>query len=499
MDIVLHAFDESNTRIRPDRIERLVKGGDGGVVFLIGVQSNQFPRSLDLARALMQRGVQVVIGGFHVSGVISMLDGHDPDFRRAKEMGVSLFAGEAEGRLERVLQDAYVGTLRPLYNHMNDLPGIAGVPSPILPAHVVRRTLGNATSFDAGRGCRYQCSFCTIINVQGRKSRRRSPDDVEKIIRANHAQGLREFFVTDDNFARNKDWEAILDRLIYLRRIERLPFSLTIQVDTLCHRIPRFVEKCALAGVKTAFIGLENIHPQNLLGAKKRQNKITEYRRLLLAFKNVGILTFAGYILGFPDDTAEAILHDVEVIKRELPIELLEFFYLTPLPGSEDHQRLHRAGIPMDPDMNKYDLNHRVTGHARMTPQEWDEVYRLAWQRYYTLGAHGDDPAQGRGDRPASISRQCPNGDAEHGRIQGRDRHRGHPSARGRPVPAQIVATAAPSSASSRPGASIRRCSRRPSSSRRNGRRSTLVWDASSGGRCATRSASNTWTPRPRR
>jgi len=93
VDIVLHAFDESNTRIRPDRIERLVKGGDGGVVFLIGVQSNQFPRSLDLARALMQRGVQVVIGGFHVSGVISMLDGDDPDFRRAKEMGVSLFAG----------------------------------------------------------------------------------------------------------------------------------------------------------------------------------------------------------------------------------------------------------------------------------------------------------------------------------------------------------------------------------------------------------------------
>jgi radical SAM superfamily enzyme YgiQ (UPF0313 family) len=384
VEIVLHALDETNTRVRPDRLARLIQTGDGGVVMLIGVQSNQFPRALDIARAFLARGVQVVIGGFHVSGVIAMLDGADPDLDRARAMGVSLFAGEAEGRLELVLRDAFAGTLKPLYNYMNDLPGLDDAPIPILPAHVVQRTIGRMTSFDAGRGCPYQCSFCTIINVQGRKSRRRSPDDVEKIIRANVAQGLRDFFVTDDNFARNKDWEAILDRLIFLRRIERLGFTLTIQVDTLCHRIPRFIEKCALAGVKVAYIGLENINPQNLIGAKKRQNKITEYRELLLKFKAVGIMTYAGYILGFPNDTVESILHDLEVIKRELPLELLEVFYLTPLPGSEDHQKLHRAGVPMDPDLNKYDLTHRTAGHARMTPEEWDRAYWLAWARYYS-------------------------------------------------------------------------------------------------------------------
>jgi hypothetical protein len=123
--------------------------------------------------------------------------------------------------------------------------------------------------------------------------------------------------------------------------------------------------------------------PANLASAKKCQNKITEYRKLLLAFKNVGILTYAGYILGFPNDTKESILHDLEVIKRELPLELLEVFYLTPLPGSEDHQRLHRAGVPMDADLNEYDLSHRTTGHARMTPQEWEEAYKEAWQHYY--------------------------------------------------------------------------------------------------------------------
>ncbi|HKY03400.1 MAG TPA: radical SAM protein, partial [Blastocatellia bacterium] len=209
-------------------------------------------------------------------------------------------------------------------------------------------------------------------------------DDVEQIVRANLAQGLHRFFITDDNFARNKDWEAILDRLIYMREVERVDMSLIIQVDTLCHRLPNFVEKAARAGVKRVFIGLENINPENLIGAKKRQNKITEYRKMLLAWKQAGVVTYCGYILGFPGDEPDAILRDIRIIQKELPVDLLEFFYLTPLPGSEDHRRLHEAGVWMDPDLNKYDLNHITTGHQKMTREQWEQVYRSAWQTYYT-------------------------------------------------------------------------------------------------------------------
>ena len=141
------------------------------------------------------------------------------------------------------------------------------------------------TSFDAGRGCPFQCSFCTIINVQGRKSRYRSPDSVEQILRMNWAQGVKRFFITDDNFARNKDWEAIYDRIIKLREEDGMDVRFMIQVDTLCHRIPNFIEKSRRAGVTRVFIGLENINPANLIAAKKRQNKITEYRKMLLEWK----------------------------------------------------------------------------------------------------------------------------------------------------------------------------------------------------------------------
>ncbi|HLV82333.1 MAG TPA: radical SAM protein, partial [Devosia sp.] len=209
-EIDVHAMDETNTEVHIDRIARDIEAADIGMVMLVGVQSNQFPRALDIARPLRARGIQVGIGGFHVSGVISMLDGEDARFREAQAMGISLFAGEAEGRLEDVLRDANNGALKPLYNFMNDLPGIEDTPVPFMPAGHVGKTAYNLTSFDAGRGCPYQCSFCTIINVQGRKSRRRSPDDIEKIVRANLAQGVYRFFITDDNFARNKDWEPIM-------------------------------------------------------------------------------------------------------------------------------------------------------------------------------------------------------------------------------------------------------------------------------------------------
>jgi radical SAM superfamily enzyme YgiQ (UPF0313 family) len=386
VELQMHALDETNTQIRPEKLAHLIEAADMGMVMLVGVQSNQFPRALDIARPLRARGIQVGIGGFHVSGTISMLAGKDAGLDEAKAMGCSLFAGEAEdGRLDEVLLDAKAGALKPLYNFMDDLPSIEGAPIPILVANRVMRTAGGVTSFDAGRGCPYQCSFCTIINVQGRKSRRRSPADIEQIVRANAAQGLHSFFITDDNFARNKDWEAILDRLIMLREVEKMKISVIIQVDTLCHRIPNFIDKCARAGVKRVFIGLENINPDNLMGAKKRQNKITEYRKMLLAWKHARILTYAGYILGFPADTLESILHDIDVIKRELPVDLLEFFYLTPLPGSEDHLKLVKANVPLDPDLNKYDLNHIATAHPRMSPQEWNAAYRMAWERYYTI------------------------------------------------------------------------------------------------------------------
>ncbi|HLJ25688.1 MAG TPA: radical SAM protein [Candidatus Angelobacter sp.] len=385
VEIAITSMDEDNARIRTRRIARQLAGGRG-LVILVGVQSNQFPRAMDIARPLRAAGVQVCLGGFHVSGSLSMLGGVTPELKIAMDLGISLFAGEAEeGRLDQILRDAWQGGLKPLYNYLADLPSLDGAPMPMLPAGTIRGTIGKYTSFDAGRGCPFQCSFCTIINVQGRKSRRRTVEEVEQIVRRNLAQGVGRFFITDDNFARNTDWEKIFDRLIAMREEEKLNIKFMIQVDTMCHRLPHFVEKAGRAGVRRVFIGLESINPESLMGARKKQNKIAEYRKMLLAWKRAGAIVFAGYIIGFPEDTPQSVIHDIQIIQRELAIDLLEPHCLTALPGSEDHQKLHKAGAYLDPDLNKYDLEHVTTQHARMSTAQWEKLYRDTWKEFYSL------------------------------------------------------------------------------------------------------------------
>jgi hypothetical protein len=68
-----------------------------------------------------------------VSGCLSMLDGRAVDLDACWDMGVAIFAREAEGRLESVIADAATGRLAPIYDHMKDFPGMEGMPVPVPP------------------------------------------------------------------------------------------------------------------------------------------------------------------------------------------------------------------------------------------------------------------------------------------------------------------------------------------------------------------------------
>ncbi|MGA8498959.1 MAG: hypothetical protein WB764_25985 [Xanthobacteraceae bacterium] len=105
-----------------------------------------------------------------------------------------------------------------------------------------------------------------------------------------------------------------------MREQEGLGLQFIIQVDTLCHRIPNFVDKAARAGCKRVFIGLENINPDNPLSAKKKQNRVPEYRLMFHAWRAQRVITYAGYILGFPGDTPERIAQDIRTVQQELPV-----------------------------------------------------------------------------------------------------------------------------------------------------------------------------------
>ena len=192
-----HVIDESVSRIPLDEIARRNRApGCRALACLVGVQTNQFCRAADIALSLRREGVPVMVGGFHVTGMLAMLPGVSPEIQELLDAGVSVVAGEVEHRWHELLRDAWEGRLRPIYRLIDDPPDLYAAACPRASREATRRFVNaNYVTIDCSRGCPFQCSFCTIINVQGRKMRYRSPECVTAAIRrAYRESGIRSSF-----------------------------------------------------------------------------------------------------------------------------------------------------------------------------------------------------------------------------------------------------------------------------------------------------------------
>jgi hypothetical protein len=292
-----------------------------------------------------------------------------------------------EHRWHQLLRDAWEGTLQPIYRLIDDPPDLSEAACPQASREVTRRFVNaDYVTIDCSRGCPFHCSFCTIIHVQGRKMRYRSPECVTAAIRrAYRESGIRTYFFTDDNFARNPASGKILDALIAMRREEKIAIEFLMQVDVPAYRIPGFVEKASQAGCCSVFVGMESLNPRNLADAGKVQNHTEEYGAAIRAWRKARVRVQVGYIIGLPHDTEESVAEDVDRLIREVQPDQASFFMMIPLPGSADHQRLLETGVAIDPDYNKYDSCHQTMPHARMRGEEWMRAFQQAWRRFYSL------------------------------------------------------------------------------------------------------------------
>ena len=187
---------------------------------IVGVQSNQFPRALDIARPFRAAGVPVMIGGFHVSGLPrhaagmqagpqgAPRHGREPVRRRRSKAGwtCSCRTPPTAGCSRSTISSMTCRRLRPSRRPSFRRAAATDAPDrrPSTRAAAAPSSARSAPSSTCRAG----------------KSRRRSAEDVERTIREHWAEGLRDFLITDDNMARNKDWEPIFDRLIAMRERE---------------------------------------------------------------------------------------------------------------------------------------------------------------------------------------------------------------------------------------------------------------------------------------
>ena len=400
-DSIIKVLDDAIWNQRVVNPEALVAKYDDGrtdvVVGLVGVQSNQFPRAVDLARRFKTAGASVVIGGFHVSGSITTLyDGiaaGDPrrrDVPCPNEMpaeiaelmseGIIVCHGEAENIWTTILGDILAGKAKALYR--GGQPDLEAAPLPEYPPGYFDDFATKIFTFDTGRGCPFACKFCSIINVQGRTMRHRDPHAIVEMVRTIcERDGMAAFFMTDDNFARNPYWRTILDGLSELRQ-QGYRFSFMIEADLASYRIKDFIPKLGEAGCTQVFLGMETVNQEALKAEGKAHNQVKNYERLCNELHSYGITIHVGYIIGFPMDSKESILEDIETVKK-IGVDQASFFILTPLPGSEDHVRAWVDGVSMDPDFNNYDSFHAVIDHPHMTRAELRSMVFRSFKEFY--------------------------------------------------------------------------------------------------------------------
>src|SRR6267142_4407015 len=381
-------FDETAEKVPLEKIIRWSKApGTKLLVCLVGVQTNQFPRAMDMAKTFRAEGISVIMGGFHTSGTINMLSDQEPDIQELYREGICIVSGEVEGKWEGILADYLHDRLKPLYSFAQDLQNLVDIEEAPLPQTSAKTMKHFAypsfATADTSRGCPFACTFCTIINVQGRKMRERSPQSIAAMMRRNYVEsGLSFYFFTDDNFARKKLWRETFEEIIKLRE-EGLDVSFMMQVD-LAKKAKDFVSLAARASCTQVFIGMESVNPQNLEAEGKKQNKVEEYRGIIKEWHDAGVLVHTGYIIGLPWDSKAQVAEDVRFLMDEVGPDQASFFMLTPLPGLHDHREMKKRGEWMDPDFNKRDSFHATIEHPRMTAGEWTEAYENAWRAFYS-------------------------------------------------------------------------------------------------------------------
>jgi Radical SAM superfamily len=334
---------------------------------LVGVQSHQLHRALDLAAAAVQRGSSAVIGGPHVMTC---------DTRMLQGCRVSFAQCEAELVWPDILADAAAGDLKPVYG--GDTRWQARLSAPVIVppsrrdlARYVVRLLGVYPA----RGCPYSCNFCSVIKIAGHAVRSQPVETTLATLVRAKAAGVRFIMFTSDNFNKYPEVEALLESMIE-KRI-RLPFF--VQCDAQIYRQPDLVRLLAQAGCFQIFVGAESFDSRTLQSAHKFHNTPAKYAEIVRLCRDHGISSHFSNILGFPSDTEDSIREHLETLRRLAP-DVASFYLLTPIPGTEQYEEFRRGGLLTEDNLDRYDGSSMTWRHpalpaARLTDSLF-ECYR---------------------------------------------------------------------------------------------------------------------------
>jgi len=236
---------------------------------------------------------------------------------------------------------------------------------------------GSIVPIQTSRGCPYDCSFCSVTGMFGKRYRFRSTANV--IAELEQYKPNQHIFFYDDNFAANSRHTRELLKAMIERRFG---FHWSTQVRADVARDPELLDLMVRAGCSTVFIGFESVDPKALAEMHKGQS-VEEMRRAVHELRHRGIHVHGMFVFGFDADSPETVRATVDFAIRER-IDSAQFLLLTPLPGSELFERLSAEGRLNDRDWDDYDAHHVTFRPTGFTAWKLQLAQIRAHARFYS-------------------------------------------------------------------------------------------------------------------
>jgi radical SAM superfamily enzyme YgiQ (UPF0313 family) len=355
---------------------------------LVGISTitSTAPRAYALADRVRELGIPVIMGGPHVTFMADeALDHADFVIRGEAEQTLMSFIdarerGEGYSGIPnlsyRTNGEAVHNPLQPAVIDLDQIPfpnfSLLGLPKRVVTGF---RTIPVQTS----RGCPYDCSFCSVTSMFGRKYRFRSTGNILEELRQ-YDDRKNIIFFYDDNFAADRRRaKELLEAMIR----QNFKFTWTTQVRADVAKDPELVALMKRAGCRALFIGFESVNPESLKAMKKKQSveEITEAIKVLRHHR-IGI--HGMFVYGFDDDDWNTVKKTVRFAKKT-KLNSTQFLILTPLPGSAFFDKVRRENRIQFRDWALYDAHHVVFRPARLSLFDLQRAQMFSHKKFYSL------------------------------------------------------------------------------------------------------------------
>ncbi len=354
---------------------------------IVGISSitSTAPRAYKIAEKVREMGVTVIMGGSHPTFLSEeAMEYADFVIRGEGERPLEAFidAWEKNRDFSRVSSLTYKENGKIIHNPMtNFMLNLDQIPFPDVSLLNARNRVSNTKiiPIQTSRGCPFQCSFCSVTPMFGRKYRFRSIENIIQELRQYKDEKYSIFFY-DDNFTANpRHTKELLNAMIR----EDLKFKWSAQVRADVGKDAELVELMKKAGCRTVFIGFESINPNSLDEMKKSQ-KVADIEQTVEVFLQHGIHIHGMFILGTSYDNWESVKKTVRYARRS-GITSAQFLILTPLPGTELYEQIKSSDRILFKDWSLYDAHHVVFKPKNFSIVELQLAQIYCHKKFYSM------------------------------------------------------------------------------------------------------------------